>query len=396
MEQRLRAAATQRNPPLKNGNPPEAGVANVRHAGRTPGSPCPCLWTALAGAANTSQGLVPHARKAGKRLNARAPDPPLDAPAACPLFAEAPVWMAVGAGWRPLFGSFRELGFSFEWHEFTLKQDFDWARSFHPGGIELCLNLAGRGSLSNGRQTVELPPQSFAFYFQGTPSLAATRNAGEEHRFITIEFSPVFLAEHFQRHAEDAHPLVRAVARGEAKTSAVVPPERLAATLHKLVESLRNCPVFTPAREMWFRSKALEAASHLFFRPAGGDLFCTRTQRLARERVEKAKAVLRERMQNPPSLEELARMVHCSPFYLSRQFAGAGGQTMQQYLRQIRMERAAELLRTGQCNVTEAAFEVGYNSLSHFSSSFHETFGCCPGLYPLRTYSRAAVKPGGE
>jgi AraC-like DNA-binding protein len=307
---------------------------------------------------------------------------------ACPLFEEAPAWKAVGAGWRPLFGSFRDLGFSFEWHEFTAKQDFDWARSFHPGSVELCLNLAGRGTLTDSQQTVELPPQSLAFYFQGKPPLVATRHAGEEHRFITVEFSPAFLAAHFERHADDVHPLVRAVARGEAKVSTVVLPERLALTLHQLVESLRNCPVFTPAREMWFRSKALEVASHLFFRPAGGELFCTRTQRLARERVEKAKAILQEQMQNPPSLGELARRVSCSPFYLSRQFAQAGGMTMQQFLQQIRMERAAELLRTGKCNVTEAALEVGYNSLSHFSSTFHETFGCCPGLYPLKTYSQ--------
>ena len=27
--------------------------------------------------------------------------------------------------------------------------------------------------------------------------------------------------------------------------------------------------------------------------------------------------------------------------------------------------------------------EVGYNSLSHFSQAFHQTFGCCPGLYPI-------------
>jgi AraC-like DNA-binding protein len=163
--------------------------------------------------------------------------------------------------------------------------------------------------------------------------------------------------------------------------------------LHQLVESLRNCPVFNPAKEMWFRSKALEIAAHLFFRPASGELLCTRTQRLARERVEKAKLILRERMQEPPSLEELAQMVNCSPFYLSRQFAQEGGLTMQQFLRQIRMERAAELLRTGECNVTEAALEVGYNSLSHFSSTFHETFGCCPGLYPLRTEAQRKAMP---
>lgn len=171
----------------------------------------------------------------------------------------------------------------------------------------------------------------------------------------------------------------------------VVPPERLVVTLHQLVEGLRHCPVFSPAQETWFRAKALEVAAHLFFRPAGGELLCTRTQRLARERVEKAKLVLLDRMQDPPTLEELARTVGCSSFYLSRQFAQAGGLTMQQFLRQIRMERAAELLRTGTCNVTEAALEVGYNSMSHFSSTFHETFGCCPGLYPLRTEAQQAI-----
>ena len=297
----------------------------------------------------------------------------------------------MGTGWRPLFGKYQELGFSFEWHDFFTAETFDWARTFHPGSVEVCLNLAGRGHINDGRNTVEIPPQTYAFYSQGHPGLQATRAAGEEHRFITIEYSPAFLKEHFSRRIEHIHPIVRAVILGEAVASAVTPPERPAVALLQLVEGLRNPPVFSPAQEVWFCSKALEIPAYLFFQPPGGELLCTRTQRLARERVEKAKLILRERMRNPPPLEELARMVNCSPFYLSRQFAQAGGMTMQQFLRQIRMERAAELLRTGKCNVTEAALEVGYNSLSHFSSSFHETFGCCPGLYPLRMPSQNVI-----
>jgi AraC-like DNA-binding protein len=309
---------------------------------------------------------------------------------ALPAFAEAPAWKAVAGGWRPLFGNYRQLGFSFEWHEFTTADEFDWARSFHPGSIELCLNLEGRARVNDGHMAVEILPMTYAFYFQGNPALRATRAAGQQHRFITIEYSPPFLKEHFTRRLEHIHPMVRSVVCGEAVSSSVTAPDRLAVGLQQLVEGLRNCPVFTPAQELWFCSKALEVAAYLFFQPAGGELLCTRTQRLARERVDKAKLILKERMQNPPSLEELARMVNCSPFYLSRQFAQGGGVTMQQFLRQIRMERAAELLRLGKCNVTEAALEVGYNSLSHFSSTFHETFGCCPGLYPLRTPTQKA------
>ena len=70
---------------------------------------------------------------------------------------------------------------------------------------------------------------------------------------------------------------------------------------------------------------------------------------------------------------------------MSRVFSNQTGQTMTQHLRQLRMERAAELLKSREYNVTEVALEVGYSSLSHFSAAFQETFGCCPGLYPLAT-----------
>jgi AraC-like DNA-binding protein len=99
--------------------------------------------------------------------------------------------------------------------------------------------------------------------------------------------------------------------------------------------------------------------------------------------VERVKEILTRDLANPPTLEMLGQEVGCSPFYLSRIFSREVGHTIPQYLRNVRMERAAELLRTGRYNVTEAATEVGYSSLSHFSKAFCETIGCCPVLYPV-------------
>jgi AraC-like DNA-binding protein len=95
--------------------------------------------------------------------------------------------------------------------------------------------------------------------------------------------------------------------------------------------------------------------------------------------------LLKKNLAEPPTLEELGGKIGCSHFYLSRIFSAQTGQTITQHLRQLRMERAAELLRAGELNVTEVALEVGYSSLSHFSAAFHEMFGCCPGLYPIKT-----------
>jgi AraC-like DNA-binding protein len=306
-------------------------------------------------------------------------------------FTEAPAWHAIGAGWRPLFGNFRALGYSFEWHEFKTEQELEWSRSFHPGSLELCLNLEGEGSLTDQRQTVALRPGSSAFYFQGAPPLIARRRAKEQHRFITVEFAAAFLKEHLQQESRHLHPCVQAVIGQTARQSIVTVPEPMGVGILQLVQSLQRCPVFKPAQETWFRCKALELAAQSFFCPPEGEMFCTRQQRAACERASRVRAILSERLADPPSLEELGRLVGCSPFYLSRQFSESTGLTIQQFLRRARLERAADLLSTGEHNVTEAALEVGYNSLSHFTVAFREVFGCCPGLYPLKTLPGASA-----
>jgi AraC-like DNA-binding protein len=280
-----------------------------------------------------------------------------------------------------LFGSFRTLGFSFEWHDFQTDTNLDWARSFHPDSLELCLNLDGRAILADEHRTLELTNRTCTFYFQGEPPLKGKRLANEQHRFITVEFSPEFLRQTLGKEAQHLHSCVQRVIEHSSGQSACGIAEPMQLGLLNLVESLRRCPVYKPAQETWFRGKALELAAHFFFCPPEGELFCTRQQRTICERVARVREILVANVADPPSLENLGQQVGCSPSYLSRQFSESTGGTIQQFLRQTRLEKAAELLRTGRCNVTEAAMEVGYSSLSHFTVAFRARFDCCPGLY---------------
>ncbi|MGB8370477.1 MAG: helix-turn-helix transcriptional regulator [Limisphaerales bacterium] len=303
-----------------------------------------------------------------------------------PVFTERPVWSGVGNGWRHLHGSVHGAGVSFEWHNFETHNEFDWGKSFHPGSVEMCLNLAGNGRVAFHRREIAFTPLTVGFYRRGEQPLRATRQAHQRHQFLTVEMSFNFLRQHLGDFVPSLHPLVRDVVAGQSEKSAVTPPTRLTSRQQQLLSSLREAPVLAVAQKLWYQTKALELAAELFFlAPGDRELFCQRQQRLASERVEKVIALLRKDLSNPPNLEDIGRLVGCSPFHLSRTFSAATGLTIPQYTRQLRMERAAELLRLGKFNVTEAAVEVGYSSLSHFSQAFHETFGCCPGLYPLRT-----------
>jgi len=315
-----------------------------------------------------------------KPLSTASAKPPTPANAS---FSDPPAGSAPGAGWCPWGGDFRTLGFRFGWHDLRTEAEQDWLHQLHPGSVELCLNLDGQASLADARRTVDLGPRMSVFYFQGTPPLIARRRAKERHRFVTVEFAGAFLRKHLRKEARHLHTCVQAVISQSARESVVTVPAPMGAGVLQLVECLQRCPVSAPAQETWFRCKALELAAQSFFCTPEHIPLCTRRQRAACERAARVREILREHLADPPTLEELGRQVGCSPFYLSRQFSQATGLTIQQFVRQVRLERAAELLRTGTHNVTAAAFEVGYNSLSHFTTAFREAFGCCPGLYPL-------------
>jgi AraC-like DNA-binding protein len=306
-------------------------------------------------------------------------------------FSEVAAWRDVGAGWQPLFPSFHGAGFSIEWHDFIAKRELDWAASFHPACVELCLNLNGHGFVEGHGNRAEFLPNTAGFYHRKDEPLTAQRVANERHRFLTVEFSCPFLVRHLAGMETLLHPVVCAAVKQCPCQRVSGSTVRLTASQQQIVGTLRHPPVYAQAQPFWYQCKALElAATFLLEPPPEQELFCTRQQRLAQERVEHVICLLKEDLAEPPSLEELGRKVGCSHFYLSRSFSAQTGKTITHYLRQLRMDKAAELLRNGEHNVTEVALEVGYNSLSHFSATFHATFGCCPGLYPLKTPTQRA------
>ncbi len=296
-------------------------------------------------------------------------------------------WRAAGVAWRQLAGDLVQHGFSFEWHESPASQRVAWSESFHPHSIEICLNLAGEGLLMANRTQVQLGPERSVVFGNNGGKLRGERAAGQRHQFLSVAYSLDFLRQRLNNGGSDLSPVVRDCLKSQTGMAAVSDVRFLNHRQRDLLQGLLHPPVLRPAQPLWYEGKALEFAAEFLFE-ADPEPLCSRAQRLAQERVAKAKAVLSAHLGESLSLEELGRRVGCSPFYLSRTFTQEAGVTISQWLRQARLERAAELLRSRTCNVTETALQVGYSSLSHFSQAFRETFGCCPGLYPLRTDSQ--------
>jgi len=82
------------------------------------------------------------------------------------------------------------------------------------------------------------------------------------------------------------------------------------------------------------------------------------------------------------NVELLAEMMALSRRQLQRKFIGITGNSPGKFIRSIRLNRAAELIAGKSGNITEIAYEVGFNNLSWFAKSFKEQFGVLPSEYP--------------
>ncbi|MCY1272630.1 HTH-type transcriptional activator RhaS [compost metagenome] len=96
--------------------------------------------------------------------------------------------------------------------------------------------------------------------------------------------------------------------------------------------------------------------------------------------VLRAKELLRERLAEPPSLEELAAAVRLSPFHFARTFRRATGMPPHAWLKQQRLDQARALLKAG-CEPAGVAAQLGFADQSHLTRQFKQAYGVGPGEY---------------
>ncbi len=96
--------------------------------------------------------------------------------------------------------------------------------------------------------------------------------------------------------------------------------------------------------------------------------------------VTKACIIIKSRYSQPISLESVAKELHITPVYLSRIFKKVMGKNFKEYLIDIRMTEAQQLLKEGDYTVGEIAAKVGYEDASYFSRAYKKQFGYTPKI----------------
>ena len=97
--------------------------------------------------------------------------------------------------------------------------------------------------------------------------------------------------------------------------------------------------------------------------------------------VTRAKQFIAQNQNNAICLATVAKAVNTSTFYFCKLFKRATGLTFTDYLARVRIEKAKTLLLDPNRRVSEVAYDIGFQSLTHFNRVFRKIVGRSPSSY---------------
>lgn len=100
--------------------------------------------------------------------------------------------------------------------------------------------------------------------------------------------------------------------------------------------------------------------------------------------IARAKEYIAAHLEEALSLERVAEVVHMSRFYFCKMFHKHTGLHFTDYVSRLRVERAKELLMNPNLRISEIAYEVGFQSLTHFNRVFRRVVGRAPTAFRVK------------
>ena len=146
--------------------------------------------------------------------------------------------------------------------------------------------------------------------------------------------------------------------------------------MQQIVDSIFANTFTGKTKMMFFRSQITVLLSHFFGQRA--ESYQQKNKPEETDKLQKAKQILANNLDNPPSLTELAKSIGINSTKLKKDFKAVFGVPVFKYLQNERLATAHDLIRLQNATVQEAAWQVGYDSLSSFSNAFAKKFGYRP------------------
>ena len=155
-------------------------------------------------------------------------------------------------------------------------------------------------------------------------------------------------------------------------------------TIAEFIEEFLNENMEGFMQAVYLEGKAYEILSH-YLQQYLDDQELPANHRILRqstvERINQAVETIRDEIEHPIAIPELAKRVGLSKNTLQRGFKVLHKMTVNDFIKMERIQIARELIESTDLNITEITYRIGINSRSYFSKLFKEKYGISPNQY---------------
>jgi len=152
----------------------------------------------------------------------------------------------------------------------------------------------------------------------------------------------------------------------------------------KFLEEFTECEHSGFMRSVYLEGKAYEILTEQL-RQYLDDLNDPEARKILRQstvnKIKEAAEIVKDELENAPNILALAHRVGLNQNTLQNGFKVLYKTSVNQYVKNVRIEEAKKLLETTGLNITEITYKIGINSRSYFSKLFKERYGVSPKQY---------------
>lgn len=264
------------------------------------------------------------------------------------------------------YREFRQRAFDFSWHMHT--------------ELELTLITHGTGTRVVGTSIESYRPRDLALIGSEVPHAYVSTPGTTRHEAIVIQFRRDFLGSEFFARPEFGG-IGRLFDRAPGAVVFEAGPD--------VVEHIRGLANLSPSERTLSLLRLLSRlAEDEHARPVSAETTLGGLSQPARRRADAVCGYLQHAYAGPVRLAEVATIAHMSPPALSRFFRHTIGRTITDYVTELRIAAACQLLRDSDLPVASIATRCGYENLSNFNRRFRAVKAMSP-----REYRRAMAGP---
>lgn len=249
------------------------------------------------------------------------------------------------------------------------------------------LKLAGDNVIDvEGHESIDMPEGSLTVSYSNSPlHLTELTENGKKYQLVMLICElDALLQTPFENSVDQLPVCIQKVLEGKGYiASRFTMNTDLTLALKVLLNSTRP--------DQWNRAfiqaKTLEILCLSLRRVIDQESQDEREQLTAREAkvMEEVAQLLRQSWDSPPSQSKLVQIFGMGRSRLTRCFKLLHGYSITDYILNVRMQHAQQLLAEGRLNVTQVAMEVGYEHSSNFTSMFKSQFGISPKAFQQAT-----------